>query len=99
MQDRQHGAVADWVQELVGMPGRREGSGLRFTVPHHHCDEEIWVIEGRPERVRQAVAELTALVDGARRLRRAVAADAAGEGEFLEELGHSLLVFTLVGVD
>jgi hypothetical protein len=99
MQDRQHGAVADRIQELVGMPRRREGSCLRFTVPHHHRDEEIGVIEGRSERVRDAVAELTTLVDGARRLRRAVAADAAGERELLEERGHPLLVFTLVRVN
>ena len=98
MQDRQHGAVADRVQELVGMPRRRERSGLRFTVPHHHRDEQIGVIEGRAEGVGDAVAELAAFVDRARSLGRAVAADASGEREFLEELGHPFFVFALVRV-
>ena len=63
MQDRQHGAVTDRIQELVRVPRRRERSRFRFTVAHRHRDQQIRVVEGRAERVRNAVAELAALVD------------------------------------
>ena len=38
-------------------------------------------------------------MNGPRRFRRAVAADAAGEGELLEELAHPVNVFALVRID
>ena len=99
MQDRQHRAVADGIEKLVGMPRRRQRPGLGFAVADHHRHQQVRIVEGGAEGVRDAVAELAALVDGARRLRRAVAADAAGEGEFLEELAHALLVLALVRID
>src|SRR5262249_39562796 len=49
--------------------------------------------------VRDAVPELAPLVDGAWGLRRAVAADAAGKGKFLEERAHALLVLALIRID
>jgi len=47
----------------------------------------------------QHVTQLTPLVDGTGRLRGAVAADAAGEGELLEEAQKAFLVQALVWVD
>ena len=81
------------------MPGRGERPGLRFAVTHHYRDEQIRIVEGGAEGMGDAVAQLTAFVDGARRLGRAVAADAAREREFLEELAHPLLVLALVRID
>ena len=99
MQNRQDRAVADGVQELVGMPGGGQRAGLRFAVAHHHRHQQVRIVEGGAEGVRDTVTQLSPLVDRTRGLRRAVAADAAGEGEFLEELKHSLLVLALVRID
>ena len=49
--------------------------------------------------MRERIAKLAALVDGARSFGRDVGRDAAGEGELLEELLHTLLVAGDVGVD
>src|SRR5262245_1921629 len=99
MKDRQHRADADGIEELGGMPGSGQRSGLRFAVTHDYCDEEIWIVECGAEGMRDAVTQLPALVDRTRSLRRAVAADATGKREFFEELQHSLLVLALVRVD
>ena len=99
VQDRQHGPVAHRVQELVGMPGGGEGSGLGLAVSDHAGDDQVGVVEGHAVGVGQAVAELTALVDGAGRLGGHVAADVAGEGELLEELLQALGVLALVRID
>jgi hypothetical protein len=60
IEDRQHGAVAHRVDELVGMPRRGKRSRLRLAVAHHARDDEVGVIEGGTVRVRQAVPELAA---------------------------------------
>ena len=99
VEDRQNRAVADRVDELVRMPGGGERPGLRLAVADDARDDQIGIVERRAVGVRQAVAELAALVDRARRLRRDVRADVAGEGELLEELLHPLRVFALVRVD
>ena len=63
------------------MPARGQRPGLGLAVADDAEDDEIAVVERRPERVDEGVAELAALVDRARRLRRDVAADAARERE------------------
>ena len=45
MQDRQHRAVADRVEEFVGMPGGRQRAGLGFAVADHAGDDEIRIVE------------------------------------------------------
>ena len=62
-------------------------------------DEQIGIVEGRAKRVRHAVPEFTALVDRPGRLRRAVAADAAGKRELFEELAQPVHVLRLVRID
>ena len=52
-----------------------------------------------PQAWERTVAQFAAFVDRAGRFRRAVAADAAGEGELLEELAQAVFVFALVGID
>ena len=93
------GAVGDGVEEFVGVPGGGEGAGLGFAVADAAGDEEVGVVEGGSVGVGEGVAELAALVDGAGGLGGAVAADAAGEGELLEELEEAGFVLGLVGVD
>src|SRR4030095_3565210 len=77
----------------------RQRPGFGFAIAHHHRHQQVRVIKGGAKGVRDAVPELASLVDGAWGLRRARAADAAGEGEFLEEGTHALLVLALIRID
>ena len=74
------------------MPTRRQRPGLRLAVADDAGDEQIGIVERRAERVDERVAELPALVDRARRLRRDVARNAAGKRELPEQLAHPLFV-------
>ena len=77
VQDRQHGAVADRVEEAGALPGAGQRPRLRLAVADHRGDDQVRVVEGRAEGVRQHVAQLAALVDRARRLHADVARDPA----------------------
>jgi hypothetical protein len=99
VQDRQHHPVGHRVQELVGVPARGQGPGLRLAVADDAGDDEVGVVEGRAVGVRDRIAQLAALVDRARRLRRHVAGDPARERELGEETLHPLLVLRDVRVD
>jgi len=99
MQDREHRAVAHRIEELVGVPARRHRAGFGLAVADHAGDDQVRIVEGRAVGVRHRIAELAALVDGARRLRRNVARNAAGERELGEEALHPLLVLRHVGID
>src|SRR5687768_2349705 len=72
MKDRQHAAVAGRVQELIAVPARGERPGLGLAVADDAGNDQVWVVEGGPVGVAQGVAELAALMDTARRLRRDV---------------------------
>ena len=91
VEDRQDGTVDDRVQELVRMPARRERSRLGLAVTDDAGDDEIGIVEGRSECMRQRIAELTPLVDRARRLRRDMGGDAARERELPEERPQPVL--------
>ena len=88
VQDRQHGPVPGRVDELVRVPARRQRPGLCLAVADHAGHDQIRVVEGRAEGVRERVAELAALVDRARGLRRDVARHPAGERELAHQRGH-----------
>ena len=92
VQDRQHRAVPGRVDEPVAVPARGQRPGLRLTVPDNAGHHQVRVVERGAEGVRQRVAELAALVDGARRLRRDVARHPAGEGEPPEQLAQARTV-------
>ena len=94
----QHDAVRLGVDELVELPAGGQRAGLGLAVAHYCGGDEVGVVGHRTEGVRQGVAQLAALVDGARSLGRDVARHAAGEGELLEEALHALLVAGYVGV-
>ena len=91
MQDRQDGTIPARVEELGRVPAGGERPGLRLTVPDDTRDHQIRIVEGRPEGVHERVAELSALVDRAGRLRCSVARDPAGIGELSEELAQPFL--------
>src|SRR6266568_5027544 len=61
MQDRQHGAVATGVEQLVRMPARGQRAGLRLAVAYDARDEQVGIVEGGSVSVCQRIAELAAL--------------------------------------
>src|SRR5262249_47683836 len=99
VQDRQHGPVRDRVEELVTVPAGGEGAGLRFAVTHHYEGDQVWIIVDCPVSVRDAVSQLTALVEASRCFGSGVAANPARERKLFEEALHSRKVFTLVGIN
>jgi len=74
-------------------------SGLRLAVAHHYQGDEVRVVVDRAVRVRDAVAELTPLMNTAGRFRGSVAANATGERELLKEALHPGQILSLVRVD
>jgi len=92
LQHVQHGAVGDGVEELRGVPARGQRTGLGLAVADDADRGEVRVVEHGPKRVHQRIAQLTALVDRARRLRRDMAGDAPGEGELPEKRAQPVLV-------
>ncbi len=74
------------------MPARRQRARFGLAVADHAEDEELRIVEGRAERVRERVTELAPFVNAAGRLGRHVAGDAARERELPEEQAHPDLV-------
>ena len=99
VQDRQNDTVGCRVHELVGLPGGGKRTGLGLAVAHHGHGQQARVVHDGAVGVAERVAELAALVDGAGRLGRKVARDAAGIGELAEELLQAGLVIGDVGAD
>ncbi|PQM46103.1 hypothetical protein C1Y40_03724 [Mycobacterium talmoniae] len=98
VQHRQHRAVADRVEELVGMPagGQRPGFGLPVADDAGH--HQIRVVERRPVGVHQGIAQLAALMDRPRGLGGDVAGDTAGKRELAEQLPQPVGVLLDAGV-
>ena len=99
VEDRQHAAVAGRVEELVAVPAGRERPGLRLAVADDAGDDQVRVVEGRAIGMAQRIAEFAAFMDAARRFRRNVAGNAAGEAELLEQPLHAFRVLADVRVD
>src|SRR4029450_9115556 len=99
MQNREDGAVAARIQELVCVPARRQRSRLGFAVADDAGDEEIRIVEGRAVRVRKGVAELASLVNRAERLWRNMAGNASWKRELPEEDAQPGFVASDVRVD
>ena len=99
MENRQHDAVGLGVHELVGLPGRGKRARLGLAVAHHGHGQQAGVIENRAIGVRKRVAQLAALVNGARGLGRKVARNATGVRELAEEPLQTGLVIGDVGTD
>ncbi len=72
------------------MPACRERSCLCFAVADYGADDQVGVVERGTECVHEGIAELAALMDRPRSLRRYVAGDPAREGELAEQPAHPL---------
>ena len=99
MQDRQHRAVMLRAQKFIGMPCRRQRTGLGFPIADHAGRNQLRIVKNRAERVRERIAQLAALVDRARRFRCHMAGDSARERELLAQLRQSLLVLPDVRIN
>ena len=98
VEDGQHGAVGNGVDELVALPGGGQRAGLSLAVSHHAGGNQVGVVHHRAEGVGQGVAQLAALVDGAGGLGAHMTGDAAGEGKLAEKALHALLILAHVGI-
>ena len=99
MQDRQHGAVADRVEQLVGLPRGRQRTGFRFAVADDAGDDQLGIVECGAEGVAERIAQLAAFVDRPGGRRRDVAGNPAGERELLEQLLEPGFVLGDVRID
>jgi hypothetical protein len=85
VQDRQHGAVGDGVEELIRVPRRRERSGFGLAVADDAGHREIGVVEDRAECMAERIPQLAAFMDAAGRFRCDVTRNTAGKRELPEE--------------
>ena len=99
VQDRQDDTVGCRVHELVGLPRGRKRTSLGLTVAHHGHGQQARIVHDGTVSVAERVAELAALVDGAGRLGRKVARDAAGVRELAEEFLQAGLIIGDVGAN
>ena len=66
MQDGQHGAIGDRIEELVRVPCRCQWTCFCFTVTDHAGDNQLRIVEHSAEGVAERVSQLAPLVDRSR---------------------------------
>jgi hypothetical protein len=98
VQDWQHTAILDGVEEFVAVPASGQRTGLALSVSNDCQSNGLGVIEDGTESVRERVSELAALVDASHHLGCHVAAMTTREGKLLEEALHAFLVLRGVWV-
>src|ERR1700732_2105697 len=79
MEDGKDGAVANWIQELIGVPACRQRTRFGFTIPDDATDQQIWIVKCCTERMRKGVSEFAPFVNRTRSFRCNVARNATGE--------------------
>ena len=99
VQDRQHHAVADRVEELVGMPCGGQWAGLGFAVADDAGDDQVRIVERGPEGMADRIPQLAPFMNRPRRLRRNVTGNPSGEGKLLEQLFEPGLILADIGID
>ena len=72
VKDRQHRAVARGIEEFVGVPAGGQRGRLRLAVADDAANNQIGIVEGRPIRVDQRIAQFSAFMNGAGSLGRYV---------------------------
>src|ERR1700687_3562078 len=99
MQDWQHRALGLWIEKPGGMPRGSQRSGFRLTIADDAGDDEIGIVEHRSERVTERIAQLAALVDRARALRRCMAGNSSWKRKLNKELPQPGLIRADVWID
>ena len=80
------------------MPRRRQRPGLGLAVADYAGHQQSRIVEGCTERMREGIAELAPLIDGARQIRSAMARNPAWKGKLFEQARHSLGVLTHIRI-
>ena len=99
MQDRQDRAVMHRIEKFVRMPAGGEWTGFRLAIAHDASDQEVGIVEGGTIGERQAIAEFTAFIDGARSLRRNMTRNATGKRKLREQFFHPRFVLRDVRIE
>src|ERR1051326_279732 len=99
MKDRQHRPVGSRIEKLVGMPCGSQRSGFRLAIANDASDNETGIVEHGAERMTERIAQLTALVDRARALRRYMAGDSSGKRKLKKKLLKARLILADVGIN
>ena len=86
MQNGQHRAIGNRVQQLIRLPCGRQRAGFRFTVADNAGNDQLRIVERRAEGMAQGIAQLAAFVDRTGRCRRHMAGNAARKRKLLEQL-------------
>src|ERR1035437_1574121 len=81
------------------MPGRGQRSGFRLAIADDAGDDEIRIVEHRPKRMAERIAQFAALVDRARTLRRCVTGNSSRKRKLNKELPKPGLILADVGID
>src|SRR5689334_7482751 len=92
MQDGQHGAVASRVEEFVRVPTGRHRTSFSLTIANNARNDQVRTIESRAVSMREGVTQFSAFVNGAGRLWRNMAGDAARKRELFEQPFYPCLV-------
>lgn len=86
VQHWEYGAVGDGIQKLVAVPARGQGTSFGLAISNHGQSNEVGVVEDGTESMQDRVPKLTTLMNAAGSFWGAMTANAAREGELLEEL-------------
>src|SRR5215472_3818778 len=99
MQDRQHGSVANRVQELGDVPGSGQRASFRFSVAYYGGDDQLRIVKRCAAGVRKHVSQFASLMNRTRSFRRAVATDATRERKLFEELVQTYFIFAFFRIN
>ncbi len=99
LEDRQHGAVAPRIEKAHSLPRPLQRAGLGLTVTDDARRDQVGIVKNCAESVHQGVAELAALVDGARGGDAHVAGDAARCRELPDQAKKPALIQRDLGID
>lgn len=68
MENRENGAVSDWVQELGAVPASRKWTSLGFSIADHCQRDEVGVVEDGSKGMGDRISQFTTFVDTSRSL-------------------------------
>src|SRR6185437_15262325 len=95
----QHRAITDGVKELVRMPRSGERACFGLTVSNNYADDQVWIIERGAERMRYAVPQFAAFMNGTGHFRRAVTAQLTRKRKSLEQPQHASFILALFRIN
>ena len=98
VQNRQHAAIAGWVEKFVSVPTGGQRAGFGFAIADDAGDDQIGIVERRAVGMAERITKFATFVNAARSFGSDVAGNSAGEAELLEQTLHSFRVLADVRV-